>query len=161
LIDNKLGPGHWRNNREERKRVYDLLLERSYCVPWVLQHYGQLLVQHLESRRSSAITWEDVNTILSQNQEGNVIWQEINNIDYKSLGYREVEKAVRPGFRLILFALARKCYFLGGPQAPIRDPHLRDRHALDLGFTVREVQKAVEETMNELLIGRKRDALEN
>jgi hypothetical protein len=103
----------WRSEAEQ-KHAYALLLERSYRIPWVLQRYGQLLVQHLERRRSSIITWEDVNTVLSQGQEGNVVWQYINDIDYKSLGYREVQRAVRPGFQLILFTLARKRYFLGG-----------------------------------------------
>jgi hypothetical protein len=39
---------------------------------------------------------------------------------------------------------------------------LRERSALDLGFTVGGAREAVEETMNKLLLGRReRNALEN
>ena len=149
---------NWQSE-EERKVAYAFLLERSYRIPWVLQYLGQQLVQRMEDQRRDVLTFNDVEMVLAR--EGNVVWQYMAGMNYRSLGYRGFEQAQRPGFQLVLFAIARARYFLGGSKAPIRDPRLRQRDSLaeGLGFTVGEAQEAVEQTMDQLLIGQERIVL--
>ncbi|MDS4039863.1 MAG: hypothetical protein RKP20_01620, partial [Candidatus Competibacter sp.] len=147
-------------NKEQREKAFQLLIEKSYRIPWVLQSYGKLLVEHLEKDRRDTLALDDVKMILKQ--EGRLVWQYINNIDYSTLGYHGKAKVGPGSFRLILFALARQHYFIGGEQAPIRDPRLRERPALapGLGFTVAEVQEAVQNIIERLLLGREQTAFE-
>jgi hypothetical protein len=149
---------HWAS-REDRERAYRLCLDRSYRIPWVLQRYGQLLVEHLEKERRDTLSYQDVESVVER--QGRVVWQYIDGIDYQSLG-GGVSNAQRPGFQLVLAAVARRRYFLGGKDAPIRDPRLPDRAALgqDLGFTVGEAREIVKETLRQLLVGRERAIVE-
>gem|GEM_PF-1778154 len=146
----------WRTD-EDRGLALALLLERSYRIPWVLQRYGQLLVEHLERERREELCLEDVNRLLREH--GQVVWQYISQIDYASLGYADATKAAhKPGFLIILYALARKFYFQGGDKAPIRDLHLNGRRALDLGFRLGEVVDALRESVHGLLREREQQA---
>jgi hypothetical protein len=154
LTDSQLGL-RWQSPQEQEKAA-QLLLEHSYRIPWVLQHFCRLLVQRLEDERQGVLTLNDVELVLRA--EGGVLWQYIENIDYESLGYTDSEQGKhqsvrRPGYQLVLFALARKHYFLGGEGAPVRDRGLRDRSPLaeGLGFTVSEARETVKQTLAELL----------
>lgn len=141
----------WRNS-EERRLAHGQLLARSYRIPWVLQRYGKLLVEQLEKQRHEEISLEDVERLLHIN--GNVVWEYISQIDYATLGYKgDSEKAQKPGFLIVLYALARKFYFQGDSRAPVRDPRLYERRALDLGFRTGEVLEAVRESVYLLLKG--------
>jgi hypothetical protein len=137
---------------EDRAQAYRFCLDRSYQIPWVLQRYGQLLVEHLEEERRDTLSYAAVERVIEH--EGRVVWQYINGIEYQRLG-GGVTNAQRPGFQLILTSVARRRYFLGGREAPIRDPGLPGRESLDLGFTVGEAQEIVKETLRELLIQRR------
>lgn len=147
----------WRTD-EERRAAYKELLDRSYRIPWVLQRYGHLLVEQLERERREELSWDDVEAVLQA--EGDVVWQYIDNIEYQTLGHGDPEPARRPGYQLVLIALARHYYFRGGRDAPIRDPHLRERRALDISFTVGEAQEAVTEAIKELLVGEEKEWVE-
>lgn len=158
LLDQLTAPPlglRWRS-AAERKLAHAELLARSYRIPWVLQRYGKMLVEYLEEQRREEIALEDVNRLLHDN--GNVVWEYINQIDYTNLGYQGSEKVQKPGFLIILYALARKFYFKGGDSAPIRDPKLPQRRALDLGFHSGEVLEAVRESAYMLLKDDERQA---
>jgi len=146
-------------SEEQKRAAYERLLDRSYRIPWVLQRYRQLLVERLERARRDTLTWDDVEHVLER--EGDVVWQYMDSIDYGSLGYRGTVRMERRGFELVLYALVRDRYLLGGPKAPIQDPRLRERRALELGFTVAEAREIVEETTNQILLGRERTAFRN
>ena len=101
----------WRSAKEKTAGC-DALVERSYRIPWVLQRYGELLVIHMEKRRSEVLSYDDVQRVLQR--EGEVVWKYIQEIDYRSLGHHGSPEALRLGFHLVLYALARHKYFLGG-----------------------------------------------
>ena len=88
--------------------------------------------------------------------EGQVVWQYIDSINYNSIAHEEHLLGHSAGFKLILYSLARVRYFLGGPNAPIRDPNLHKRTPFgrDLGFTVGEARQNILASMERLLIGR-------
>lgn len=142
----------WADEKQRREAIAELL-ERSYRIPWVLQRYGQLLVERMEEERRDVLRWNDVAALLKT--EGRVVWDYIDGIDFGSLDSKN-QQASRAGFKLLLFALARQRYFLGGRQAPIRDPHLADRSALALGFTVSEARESVEDALEKLLMQHER-----
>ncbi len=137
---------------EEQTLASARLLDRSYRIPWVLQYFGQLLLQRLEAERRGVLSLDDVDTILEG--EGDVVWRYIDALDYESLGSRTPESARRPGYQLVLFCLARQRYFLGDEAAAIRDPRLHERSPLyqELGFTLDEARELVKSTVSELLI---------
>ena len=148
----------WRSE-DERKAAYRLCLQRSYRIPWVLQRFGQILVEHLENQRRIEITYEDVAQCVERSS--GVIWQYVDGIQYQELGRGPNTTGNRPGFRLVLFALARQRYFLGARPA-IHEPRLAERDPLasDLGFTVGDAHRVVKETVLQLLVGREREAVE-
>ena len=74
-------------------------------------------------------------------------------IDYRSLGHHGSPEALRLGFHLVLYALARHKYFLGGERAPILQPGLRGKDSSALSFTVAEARDVVEKTLGEILQG--------
>ncbi len=143
---------------EQKAKAYQLCLARSYRIPWVVQRYCQLFVERLEEQRRTVLTYADVAWVLER--EGQVVWQYIDSIHYQSLGYAGREQAQRPGFKLILFTLARHRYFLGGNRAAVLDERLPERSSLspELGFSVGEARKIVLETVDRFLLGRERDA---
>ena len=144
---------------EDKAQAYARLLDCSYRIPWVLQRYGQLLVEHLEREKKNDLGLIDVEQLLIA--EGQVVWQYIDGIDYQSLdALRSDDPALRPGYQLVLFAMARHLYFLGDAQAPIRDPKLQARRPLDMSFSVGEAHDVVKETLRELLLPRERDVIE-
>jgi hypothetical protein len=143
----------------KKQTAYQELLQRSFCIPWVLQRYGQLLVENLESSRHDRIDYEDVAKMLKV--EGGVVWQYIQAIDYSSLGYDKGTQD-RVGFDIVLYTIARNRYFLGEAKVPIQDPRLRERNALDeeLGFSVGDAKKIVTETLKELLFPKELQAFQ-
>jgi len=143
----------WPDN-EEREQCYRELLDRSYCIPWVLQRYAVALVERMEARRSDTLCYDDVRAVSAQG--GGEVWRYLDGIDYDKLGHPGAAEALRRGFQLVLFALVRWRYFLGGARAPIRDPRLRSLQALDpgLGFTEAEAYEIVQRTLADLLHGR-------
>lgn len=155
LLESSDVQARWVTPRD-REQSYRLCLDRSYRIPWVLQRYGQLLVEHLERERKDTLSFQDVETVVEH--EGRVVWRYIEGIDYKSLDLGREASASRPGFQLVLYAVARQKYFLGGRQAPVLDPRLAGRSPLspDLGFTIGEARDIVKETLSSLLRGRER-----
>jgi hypothetical protein len=151
----------WESNRD-KDLSYKLCLDRSYRIPWVLQRYAHLLVEYLENARKESLTlsFQEVERVVET--EGRVVWNYIEGIDYKSLGFGRDENASRPGFQLVLVAVARKKYFLGGANAPIRDPHLAERSPLskEFVFSVGEAREIVKGTIANLLMGKERQIVE-
>lgn len=160
LLENSDVQARWATPRD-REQAYRLCLERSYRIPWVLQRYGQLLVEHLERERKDTLSFQDVEAVLGN--EGREVWKYIEEIDYKSLGLGPDASARRPGFQLVLYAVARQKYFLGGRQAPVLDARLAGRSPLapELGFTIGEARDIVKETLSSLLRGRERAIVAN
>ncbi|MBI4515094.1 MAG: ATP-binding protein [Deltaproteobacteria bacterium] len=165
----------WRSEAEGRA-AYDTFLDRSYCIPWVLQTYGRLLVERLEADRREVLTKPDAEAVVGNAPgEDSVVWRFIENIRYDGLGYREASEedertsprlrpeTLRAGFQLVLFAVARQRYFLGGARAPIRDRRLSERSPLDkdLGFTVADARGVVKDTIRDLLRPSERPAIED
>ncbi len=147
-------------SEEERRQAYQLLLQRSYRIPWVLQRYCQLLVYRLEEQVRDSLGIEDIACLL--NQEGNVVWEYIEGIDYDRLGYTGQNKRLQTsGFKLVLYALARAKYFQQGAKALIRDPELNRKAALDFSFTIGEAREAVLSGIGELLLVHEKQVLED
>lgn len=139
-------------DEEQQRRGVRALLDRSYRIPWVLQYFGHQLLRHLEANAESDLTLDAVNAVLDLHE--NVVWDHIFNLDYQSLARGGPRAGRRPGYRLVLFCLARQRYLLGGSQAPIRDSRLSERSPLadGLGFTVGEAREIVKSTVAQLLL---------
>lgn len=159
LLESSDVQARWASARD-REQAYKLCLDRSYRIPWVLQRYGQLLVEHLERERKDILTFHDVEEVIEA--QGGVVWKYIDGIDYQTLGFRGKVNAGRPGFQLVLYAVARQKYFLGGRQAGVIDARIKGRSPLaaDLGFTIGEAKEIVKETMSILLRGQEKKAME-
>lgn len=138
---------------DDKQRIagHRSLLERSHRIPWVLQRYGQLLVERMDALRSDVIRYADVEQLMKE--QGDVVWHYIQEIDFSDLGLAGGQRS-KIGLDLVLYCLARDRYFIQQPDAPIRDPRLRERNALELGFSVEEAKNIVDETLAGLLIDR-------
>ena len=147
-------------DEQQKQAAYGKLLDHSYCIPWILQRYGQLLVERLDEERRDYITHQDAVEMIARG--GSVAWQYIHSIEYGSLG-SATDQMPRVGLELVLYALARSRYFLGADTPPIKHPRLRERRPLDdeLGFTVDEARSIVQETIRGLLVAREYVAFEH
>lgn len=134
----------WRSP-EDKAQAYTLLLQRSYRIPWVLQAFGRLLVEQLEAQRQDLLTLADVEKLLAS--KGDVVWQYIETVRYEDFDLTAHKNAQRKGILVLLFALARHRYFLGGESAPIKDRRLSERQAQDLGFSAADIHTIVINTV--------------
>ena len=148
----------WRTELE-RTQALDLLHNRSYGIPWVIQRFAHMLIEQVEKRGKDELTLDEVQHLLGEKGEGNIVWQYIDGIDFAGLESKTLDPANDWGFRLVLYALARKYYFLGN-EALIRDPHLSDRDPLDTGFTDVDAREAVREVLPLMLFADERREVE-
>lgn len=146
-------------DEDQKKRAVNELLDRSYRIPWVLQMYGQLLLERMEREQRGMLFYSDVEELLRE--RGDIVWRYFNSIRYDQLGDATIEHARRPGYQLLLYCLARQRYFLGenGEPPPIQDEDLRWRPPLDFGFTIADARQIVQETLADLLTDRKEHEL--
>lgn len=136
----------WRTE-EERRSGLEHLIHRSYRIPWVLQSFGDRLVRRLEDAGRDVITDDDVRHVL---REGGSLYREyFEQIDFKSLGFAKATDAHSAGMKLVLYALARDRYFLGG--SAVRRADLASRDPLEFGFTVGEARAIVTASIGRLL----------
>lgn len=139
---------------EDQKAGEDLLLERSYRVPWALQQYAHNLIEHMEKERRVRIRLDDVEQVLA-GVKGRVVWDYIDSLDYQKLMPPKAGGIETPAFseafRLLLYAIARIRYFLGGRYAAVRDERLRYRNPAEFGFTTAEAIEALNKTLQQLV----------
>ncbi len=136
----------WRTPAEKRHGI-QRLLNRSYRVPWALQILAERLVRRLEAQGRDVLTEDDVEHVLDG--AGPLVWNELQQIDYKHLGFPQATDAHGPGMKLVLYALARERYFLG--EAPVRRRNLDGVEPLSLGFTVGEARTIVTRVIDKVL----------
>lgn len=155
-------------SKEEHEKAMKALLDRSYRIPWVLQVFGQKLVERMEANpeRRGILTFADVEDLLKK--EGNIVWRYFQEIQYSSLGLDEIRasqgpgyRAQRPGYQLVLFSLVHSRYFTGD-EPLVQDPEFYYRDPLDegIGFTVAEARSIVKSTLAKLLIPREKKIVE-
>lgn len=140
----------WRSS-DERTRGIHRLLERSYRIPWLLQHLCHRLVAHLERAGRDELWEEDVDAVTQERD--NAVWEELQRIDPRYLGLGAAE-AAQEGIRLVLLCMARQRYFLPTGEAPIMPRILRPGplpEPLDLGFSVDDACDGVEAACRQLL----------
>ncbi len=133
----------------QKEPSYELLLARSYGIPWLLQKLCQALVERLEAARRPEITHDDVLAVVAH--AGDALEP------YLAAKVGEADDAVlHSGLRLVLLALARARYWL--PRAGVRalildDRGLDGRNPLDtgLGFSVGQAVEIAATTFQELL----------
>lgn len=141
----------WRS-LEERRVGRQRLVEQSYHIPWVLQHLGDSLVRRLETQGRESISDDDVRHVLRD--AGPLVWRYFEEIDFKHLGFDAATDAHGPGMKLVLYAVARERYFLGG--AAVRRRDLTHRSTHEFSFTVGEARHIVGDTVGRLLVGAQR-----
>ena len=138
---------------QERELALDLLLDRSYRIPWVLQTYCQKIVEKMNEDQSDVMTHKMVADLVRADRESPIVWQYIENIDFRRLSEGKGDQAFPLALKLILYSMARDRYFLGGLNAPIRDKNLNGRDALSkpFNFSTAEAFDAINRTMKIIL----------
>lgn len=163
----------WKDDAQ-RVHGYDLLLDRSYRIPWLLQSMCRDLVLRLERERRDVLTSDDVDAVVGQGSPA--LWQYLTELDYDVLGLPDADRGVlglrssegthrrsnieralwRPGVQLVLLALARERYFLGQGGAPpaIGRADLAHRSPLadPLGFTIADATEVVHDALRQILL---------
>ncbi|HEY2292139.1 MAG TPA: TIR domain-containing protein [Thermoanaerobaculia bacterium] len=143
------GPRSWVSTAE-KEQAYALLISRSYRIPWVLQRFCRLLVEHADLNERDQWGLADVQAVVGK--EGAVLLHVLEGIDYPSLGSFPLRESMvaRAGMQLILLSLARKLYFKN-KKAPIGE--LLQERPMSLSFDSSDARKAFLDTLDGLLVG--------
>lgn len=147
---------------EQKEEIYRLLLDRSYRIPWVLQSYCQKLVEYLNQNRLDTIDHKMVVNLVTQEGADSLVWHYIENLDYQEFQADDVKDQAFPyAIKLLLYAVVRERYLLGGTMAPIFDPKLSKRSHQDkpFGFTPSEAYWAMENAMSKILVTNEKTAV--
>jgi len=139
----------WASPREKTEGV-QLILDRSYRIPYLVQTICLGLVERLEERQDYRLTLEDVAAVV--NDHDVAAWQHVEKVDLAyslpALGEKELARTLA---RLMLYTAMQNLYFKGSP-APIHDPHLAQREPKSLHFSQDLVRKWLPEPLKRLLV---------
>lgn len=130
----------WDTERQ-REEGRDLLVERGYRIPWIIQSFCRQLVGHLDETRRSTIRLDDVRRVVDGESSLSLL-EHLDNTRFDGVLNRD-DPVVNKAGRVVLAALVRDRYFpdpshFEFERLPREDPEHRSFSAGDAARIVRE-----------------------
>lgn len=141
----------WESEAEKQRGV-QLMIERSYRIPHLLQSICLQLIRQLDERKAYKLRARDVE--LAIRGTGSSAWDHVQRIQLgKFIPQIKPEEKGRLLAELLLLTAVKRLYYQGAAPA-IRDPHLRQRDPRTLSFEATDLRRWFPEVLRSLLLTR-------